>query len=99
VAGAAAGQRRMGVAEEGLGQGEDGVRADAGRVVRAAGGQDADRADPEVRQKLQRLILDHIRKRADDQQLARLGFGSTGTIAARQASSPWVKVVSMPLPE
>ena len=25
--------------------------------------------------------------------------GSTGTKAFRQASSPWVKVVSMPLPE
>ena len=26
-------------------------------------------------------------------------IGSTGTMAFKQASSPWVKVVSMPLPE
>jgi hypothetical protein len=65
----------MGVAEEGLGEGEDGVGADARRLVRAAGGEDADRAHAEVGQELQRLVLDHVRERAHEEKLARLRLG------------------------
>ncbi len=78
VAGAAADQGGMGVAEEGLGQGEDGVRPDAGQLLGGAGGQAAHRADAERLQERQRLILDHIGQRADQQQLARLTGGQGG---------------------
>ena len=49
------------------------------------------------------LVLDHVGQRADDEQ-RRLGApaaraAGSGTSEARQASSPCVKVVSMPLPE
>jgi hypothetical protein len=62
-------------------------------------GQARGPGDAHLRQKFQRLILDHIGQRADEQKLARSVSGRTGTMAARQASSPWVKVVSMPEPE
>ena len=58
---------------------------------------------PSSSKKPPELILDDIGKRADDEQRSRLSSepasASSGTRAARQASSPWVKVVSMPLPE
>ncbi len=73
-----------------------------GSVVGAARRQEAHRADAESREQAAELVLDHVGQRADDEQ-RRLGVGgsagSSGTSAARQASSPCVKVVSMPLPE
>jgi hypothetical protein len=81
-------ERGRGVAEERLEAGEDGVLAHAGRLGAAGGGQDADRADAHLRQKRNRLILDDIRQGTDKEKLARLGSGRTGTMEARQASSP-----------
>ena len=59
--------------------------------------------EAELGEQPRELVLDDIGERADDEQrrlgVARLRSGSFGTSAARQASSPSVKVVSMPLPE
>ncbi len=75
---------------------------DAGRTRRhARGGQHAHR-HAQLGEQPQELVLDHVRQRADQQQLGRRRrsvSGRPGTIAARQASSPSVKVVSMPEPE
>ena len=67
-------QGGVGLSEEGLGEGEDGVRTHRRLVVDAAGGQEADRADAHGLQQADHLVLDHIRKGADDQQFARLGI-------------------------
>ncbi len=72
---AAADQGGVGVAEEGLDKGEDGVRPDARCLSGAVGGQDADGADAEGAQKGQHLVLHHIGQRADDEKLAGVGSG------------------------
>jgi hypothetical protein len=73
----------------------------AGSSPARRGGRKRDRADAERRRTAAELVLDHVGERADHQQRgrARRAAGSSGTSAARQASSPCVKVVSMPLPE
>ena len=89
--GAPAGERGMGVAEEGLGQGVDRVRPDRQRIVGAAGGQEAHRADAEAVEQRARLVLDHVGQRADDEQLARVRpgqarhhGGEAGVLALRE---------------
>ena len=78
MTGTPAHQRRMRVAEEGLHQREDGVRADARSLDRAMGGQHAHRAHAHRGQQGHGLILDHVGQGADDQQLARVGGGQGG---------------------
>jgi hypothetical protein len=61
--------------------------------------------DAEFVEQARELVLDDVGQRADDEQflLTATGpwrrAGSASTMAARQASSPSVKVVSIPLPE
>jgi hypothetical protein len=86
------------MSEERLEAGEDGVRADAGRLGAAGGGQHADRADAHFRQE-RGLVLDHIGQRADEQKLARLGFGQDGHHGGEAGILALVKVVSIPEPE
>ena len=74
-----------------------------GSAVGAARRKEAHRSDAELVEQPRELILDDVGQRADDEQRVgprsvRVG-GSAGTSEARQASSPCVKVVSMPLPE
>ena len=64
--------------------------------------QERDRTDAERVEQAEELVLDDVGQRADHQQRGRCrgrSGGISGTSAARQASSPCVKVVSMPLPE
>ena len=91
----------MGGAQEGLHQGEAGVRPD-GRQLGRRGGRagSAPVRHAHRGQKRQHLVFHHIRQRADHQQLGVLRSPARpGTIASRQASSPSVKVVSIPEPE
>ena len=74
MAGAAADQGGMGVAQKRLHQREHRIGADLGGIRGAAGGQAADLLYSHGGQQRQRLIFDHIGQRADDQQLARGGF-------------------------
>ena len=74
----------------------------AGSAVGAARRQELHRADAQRLEQPDELVLDHVGQRADDEQAGPRPFrsgGSAGTSEARQASSPCVKVVSMPLPE
>ncbi len=68
--------------------------------MRAARRQEVHGADAHGVQQAAELVLHHLGQRAGHQQggLARGSRGRIGTSAARQASSPWVNVVSMPLP-
>ena len=91
-----------GVEQVRLGQQIAGVRprraADPSNCASAGRSASAGRA----REHAGELILDHVSQAADDQQLGVGAVGQrgiSGTSEARQASSPWVKVVSMPLPE
>ena len=72
-----------------------------GQVGGAARRQEVDGADAHRVEQAAELVLDDLGQGADDEQRERVGGcgGRIGTRAARQASSPWVKVVSMPLPE
>ncbi len=74
VARAAALQRGVGLAQEWLRQGEDGVRSDRKIARRTAGGQDANRADAHGGQQGERLILDHVGQGAHEQELAFIAF-------------------------
>ena len=88
--------------QERLGEEEARVRADGRQVVaRARPGRKRDRAMPSPAKRRRELVLDHVGERADDEQRRRAVrlAGRSGTSAARQASSPCVNVVSMPLPE
>ena len=79
-----------------------GVRADRRQLPGSARRQEAHRRDAELGEEPRELILDHVGQRADDEQRGcRIGgvVWQVATSAARQASSPCVKVVSMPLPE
>ena len=74
----------------------------AGSAPARRGGKKCTGADAELREQAPELVFDHVGQRADDQQRGRrvgAAAGRFGTSAARQASSPCVKVVSMPLPE
>ncbi len=102
--GAALVERLAGLGEERLGQtGRRVLRADRRQLVgccAAAGSATA--LDPQLVEQPAELILDDVGERArrpgaSGPQSPR--FRQLRHQAARQASSPWVKVVSMPLPE
>ena len=63
----------MGVAQERLGQREDGVGANGGFGVDPPGWQGAHHVDAQAAEQAQHLIFDHVRQRPDHQQLARVG--------------------------
>ena len=91
-------------AEERLRQQEARVRPDRRQVARrgAAAGSDRCRCRAASNRRAE-LVFDHVGQRADDQQRRRrvgaLRPAAPAPATARQASSPCVKVVSMPLPE
>ncbi|MGC4075749.1 MAG: hypothetical protein QM702_01680 [Rubrivivax sp.] len=90
-------ERARGVGEERLGEQETRAGADRRQVARRGAGQEVHRPMPSPN--TAQLVFDDVGERADDQQPRSSPAGSSGTSAARQASSPCVKVVSMPLPE
>jgi hypothetical protein len=99
--GAARFERARGVGQEGLRQQEAVFGPMAGSSVARRGGKKRTGPGP-GRGTGARTGLRPRRQRADDQQRIRCIGGRRrhlGTQAARQASSPCVKVVSMPLPE
>ena len=67
-------ERGMRIAKEGLGQGENRIRADGGFGVDPAGGKHADGADSEGFEKRKHLVLDHVGQGADDEEFARRGL-------------------------
>ncbi len=100
AAGAAILERTRGVVEERLRQQQARARADSRQLGGAARRQEGDVGDAERGEEPAELVLHHVGQRADDEQRRVAGEpGISGTSEARQASSPWVKVVSMPLPE
>ena len=96
-------ERARGIGEKRLRQQEPRIDAHRRQLGRAARRKEIHLAESHVGEQLPRLILDDIRQGAHDQQIRtpRCGGcgGRLGTSEARQASSPCVKVVSMPLPE
>ncbi len=71
-------QGGMGIAQKRLGQRNNGIGANGWQIRASAGRQAAHRANAHRGQKCQRLILHHIRQRADHQQFFRLGLRQTG---------------------
>jgi len=91
------------IGQEGLCQQEARARADRREVAGPNAAEEANRTETHLVEEAAELILDDVGERADDEQSGqrrhRPRRGLPATSDARQASSPWVKVVSMPLPE
>ena len=75
MAGAARFEGGGGVAEEGLGDEEAGVRPDGRAVVAAAGRQEGDMPEAHFLEEAAELVLDHVGKRADHEEIRGVGLG------------------------
>ena len=91
-----------GIAKKRLGQNVAGIGTDRRNAARTARRQEAHRADAHLLKQAQNWSSTTSARApttSRDSRARLLQPGISGTSDARQASSPWVKVVSMPLPE